>query len=63
MLLTIILLVLLLYAAWKWWTYFCLAVYLADHISKHGVHFPSKQEFKNYANARASEILSNFLKS
>lgn len=63
MVLTIILSMALSYAVWKWWTYFCMTVYLTDHITKHGVNFPTELEFRNYAHARAAELPSNFLKS
>ena len=63
MLLTIILLALLLYAAWKWWSYFCTTMYLADYISKHDIENHIKQGVSSYMAQNISWLLRKFLKS
>ena len=59
----IILVVFALYATWHWWTYFCLSLYLADHLSANGVSFPDEQQIRMYIQRRAPTLLSKFLES
>lgn len=63
MLLTMILLALLMYAVWKWWSYFCTSMWLADFISKRGIELPAAQEVTNYTNKSAPWLLRKFLNS
>lgn len=63
MVLTIILLIALLYAVWKWWCYFCGSVYLAKHLSKNGVPFPTDEEVRAYTSKTKKSIFKKFLNS
>ena len=63
MVLTVVLLIALLYAVWKWWSYFCTAIYLGDRISRNGIKNPIEQGVSNYINQNISWLLRKFLKS
>lgn len=59
----IILIIYALYATWHWWIYFCMTLYLADHMEAHGVSIPDEEQILEYINRRASSLLIKFLKS